>query len=1003
MDWTTIKTEIAQLDQRPPVTPELQGWRCLEEWAQDPAVRALLAREFMVAPEANDHVEGLKRREFLKLIGGTLGLAGLTSVTGCTVRPYGKIVPYVNQPEEIIPGKPLYYATALEFCGFGRGVLVETHEGRPTKVEGNPDHPASLGATSVFEQAAILDLYNPARSSSVLKEGEIATWEAFNGALQEALASLPPGGKGLHLLTGRITSPSIAGLWAEIGKRYPEAAWHVDEPIDLLTPHGATLGAPTLHLDKAEWVISFGSDFLYDSPASVRYARDLLGPRLNGDQDPRRKERRLIVLESVPTITGTFADDRLALSPSEIVGYAAALAREWGVEVDLGTQTLSPEAKQWAGDIARGRFTSQLGLVVAGGDQPAELHQIVARLNDKLRAYEQGTLSASYLGEAMTSHAVPQSLASLVNEMEAGRVEILIMLGGNRVVTSPDGGSFKDALGSVPLTIHSDLYRDETALAVTWHLPLAHPFEAWGDTRAFEGTASLVQPLILPLYGGRSFLEVLDYLLSPAPRSAWEIVRAHWVGAGHLSEEAWRRALHDGVVVEGAPLPRERLSVDHAPISLPPAGETDWTRQWTLLFRPDPGLWDGRYAQNAWLQELPRPINKLSWENAFLISPESAAKAHLSDGSLVRITEPHGESVVGKVLVQPGMAAGVVAVTLGGGLWPEAQSLGKAVPLELRSAKQRLGINAYPLRQTAALWQTPVKVEKVGQGERPITTQKHHLVEGRDILRYGTETDLRARYPQAEKVPTLYNLTETMTDGVAWAMSIDLSRCIACNTCVVACQAENNIPPVGATEVARGREMYWMRLDTYYFGSPDRPFIAHQPVACMHCETAPCEIVCPVAATLHDHQGLNLQVYNRCIGTRYCSNNCPYKVRRFNFFRYAEEVAREPLQLMANPDVTIRARGVMEKCTYCVQRISAARIQSSVENRAIRDGEVIPACVQACPTEALLFGNANDHASRIASAKKDPLDYGLLADLSTRPRTTYIARVVNPLHEGQTE
>ncbi len=959
-----------------------RAWRCLEELEGDPELLARLEREFAVPPGLADT---LGRRDFLRLLGGTLGLAGAAGLGGCTVQPRGKIVPYVRQPEEIIPGKPLFYASALEFAGFGRGVLVETHEGRPTKIEGNPEHPASLGATSLFEQAAILDLYNPARSTGLLRRGETALWGTFLGELQTALAGLGPGGEGLHLLTGTVTSPAFAMLWRDLAERYPGARWHAYEPLNADAAFAASAQAfgrplcPQPRFGKARCVVSFGADFLFALPGSLRYARDFLAARFPPEKAEAGPANRLHVLESVPTITGTFADERRAVRHSEMIGYASALAARFGI---AGVGAVPEEAREWAERVAEDLRSGGGGLVLAGMEQLPSVHALAQAINAAL-----GEGDALQWSDPVAASPVEQgqSLRELAEALHGGGVRVLLMLGGgNWARTAPGDLDFSAAIRRAGLSVYCGLYHDDTGRQADWHVPQAHPLEAWGDTRAFDGTASLMQPMIEPLYGGRSVLEVLDTAAHFPGRSSREIVRDYWMRERGLDENAWRRALHDGVIPGTAaplhPPPAGR------PLELKPPVEEQAAGTLELLFTPDGSLWDGRHAENAWLQELPRPITTLSWGNALLLAPATARRLGVATGDGLRLR--NGERVLeGPALVQPGMAEETLALSLGGGLW-EAGRKGKG---------GESGVDAYPMRAAAQPWVCRVSLEKTGRREMPLRTQQHHLMHGRDLLRAGTVAELEKRYPPREPLPTFYDLTATMTDGHAWAMSIDLGRCIGCNACVVACQAENNIPVVGRGEVERGREMHWIRIDSYYFGSPDAPWIAHQPVPCMHCELAPCEPVCPVAATVHDHGGLNLQVYNRCIGTRYCSNNCPYKVRRFNFFRYAEQNAREPLLLMANPDVTVRARGVMEKCTYCVQRISAARQQASVEERPIRDGEVTPACAQACPTETIVFGNLADAESRIARRKRSPLDYSLLEDQNTRPRTTYLPRRLNPL------
>ena len=1005
MDWMAIKQAAQRLSPN-------GGWRCLEELADDPEFRALLHREFQTPPEAAEFSE-VSRRDFLKLLGGTLALAGVSGVSGCVRQPQETIVPYVNQPEHRVPGKAVFYATALEFCGYGRGVVVETHEGRPTKVEGNPLHPASLGATSVFEQAAILDLYNPGRSSAVLKAGEVSTWPTFLAELQGALAKLPRG-EGLHVLTGTVTSPAFGAQWQGLLQRYPAAQWHQYEPVN---QDAAFEGASRAfgqfletqyHFDKARVVVSFGADFLFDRPGSVRYARDLMAGR--NVRSGQASMNRLYVLESAPTLTGAFADDRRAvggLGADGMAGYAAALAAKLGVTVSTPGWKPGAQAGEWAARVAADlQGGGGPSLLIAGAGESPELHALVHAMNAALGNFSEAGGSISHSAPvALAPMNQGASLKALASAIEAGSVQVLLMLGGNWARTAPADLGMDGLIRRVPLSIHLGLYRDETADAAKWHIPQAHPFESWSDIRAFDGTTSIIQPLIAPLFGGRSLHELLDCVAQYPGRNALEIIRAYWVQPGRLAgtgDEPWRRALHDGVVANSA-LPGQAVAIDPSrPVTVSAAAKPE--RALELVFAPDYGVWDGRFAENAWLQELPRPITRLSWENALLVSPATAQQRDLNTGDVICVRASDGREIRGAALVQPGVADEVFAVTLGcgsrvepGPRWLHREKAARA----FEGIGLNTGMDVYPIRTSGEAWRRGITIEKTGERHELVTTQKHHLMEGRDLVRIATLADLdklSKEHPvPEEEPPTFYNLTRAESAGTAWAMVIDLTRCIGCNACVLACQSENNIPPVGRREVGRGRAMHWIRIDSYYFGDPAHPKIAFQPVPCMHCETAPCEQVCPVEATLHDHEGLNLQVYNRCIGTRYCSNNCPYKVRRFNFFRYAKAQTSEPLFLMQNPNVTVRSRGVMEKCTYCVQRISKARISSQLENRAIRDGEVTPACAQACPTETIVFGNKSDLTSRVAAFKKSPLNYSVLGEENTRPRTTYLTRVTNPV------
>lgn len=981
-----------------PHNAEKAGWRCLEEWMDSPEFRERLLQEFgSIVPTGE--AAGVSRRDFLRLVGSTLALAGLSGLSGCVRQPQQKIVPYIDQPERLIPGKAVRYATTLEFAGFGRGVVVETHEGRPTKVEGNPLHPASLGATSVFEQAAILDLYNPTRSSSVIKQGEANTWTAFIGELQAALMRLPADGKGLHLLTGTVTSPTFGQQWQDLLKRYPAAQWHRYEPINNDAEFEGVrqmAGAPVqsqYHFDKARVIVSLGADFLFAMPGSVRYARDFISGR--NIRDGGNTMNRLYALESIPTITGASADHRKAIASSQFGMYAAALAKQLGVAVNIHGGMPDAEAEKWAAAVARNlKADTGLTLIIAGIAMPPEVHALTHAMNAILGNVGKTVSYSDPVEIAPVHHG--KSIKALADAITAEEVKVLLLFGGDWAHTAPADLQMDTLIREVPLSVHLGMYRNQTADAATWHIPQAHPFEAWGDARAFDGTASVAQPLIEPLFGGRTLYEVMDCVARYPGRQTHEIIREYWRQMG-VDDEGWRRALHDGVLPNtGTPEHGNAL-----PSTTPITVTINAAQGPELVFMPDYGIWDGRFAENAWLQELPRPITRLSWENALLVSPATAKKKKLSTGDVVELRDQQGKTIHGSVMVQPGVADGVFAVTLGCGQIPEPGLWFKGVtpagyPVSLDKTAFNAGIDAYPIRTSMEPWWRDVSVKKTGERHELATTQQHHLINTRDLVRIGTYAGLAKERPEEHHASgNLYNLTRTMTDGIAWGMVIDLTRCIGCNACVTACQAENNIPAVGRPEVLRGREMHWIRIDSYYFGNPDQPSIAFQPLPCMHCETAPCELVCPVAATVHDHEGLNVQVYNRCIGTRYCSNNCPYKVRRFNFFPYSKMEAKEPLELGMNPNVTVRARGVMEKCTYCVQRITTSRIQAETEGRPIRDEEVVPACAQACPTQTIIFGDLNAK-SRVADLARSPLNYSLLKELNTHPRTTYLTRITNP-------
>ena len=972
-------------------------WKSLEELAETPGFLDFLHREF---PEQASMFEDAKgRREFMSLMGASLALAGLTA---CTRQPEEKILPYVRQPEELVPGRPLFFATAASHDGYARGVLVESHEGRPTKIEGNPDHPLSLGATDVFGQAHVLGLYDPDRSRSVLFYGEERTGEGFRAALREALVRQKARkGAGLRFLTGRVTSPTLAAQLAGVLAAMPEARWVSWEPAGREnTRAGAVLAfgeavEPQYHLDKADVVLSLEADFVTSHPASLRLVRDFASRR---KVTPEKADmNRLYVVEGSPSPTGASADHRLALRSSEIEGFARAVASGLGVAVEGGAEHewIAPIVK----DLVRARTRA---LVLAGETQPPAVHAIAHAINEVLGAA--GT-TVTYTAPAESSPlGGSAALRALAREMEAGQVEMLVVLGSNPVYAAPADLRFKEALDKVKLRIHHGLYVDETAVRCEWHLPASHPLESWGDLRAADGTVSVVQPLIAPLYNTLSEIEALAAFGEKTEQKGYEAVRAHWQSElGPVDfEKRWNRALHDGVVA-GTAFESKSMKVV--------AG--DWKRAperraaagLEVAFRADPGVFDGRFANLGWLQELPKPLTKLAWTNAAILSPRTATKLggfHVEERGKGHETEVvelryRGRTVVAPVWILPGHPDDAVTVHLGHGR-ERAGRVGNGV-----------GFSAYALRTSDAPWfGDGLEVVRTGETTIVACTQDHWTMEQpehaaaaeRHLVRAVTLAELvldphavQEMGHQAKGGLSMY--PPHKYEGNAWGMAIDMSACVGCNACVIACQSENNIPVVGKEQVARGREMHWIRVDRYYTGPAESPDTFHQPVLCMQCENAPCEVVCPVAATVHNEEGLNDMVYNRCVGTRYCSNNCPYKVRRFNFFLY-QDWTTPTFKMMRNPEVTVRSRGVMEKCTYCVQRISRARIDSRNEGRAIRDGEIVTACEAACPAQAIVFGDVNDPKSRVSTLKAGARNYGLLDELQTRPRTTYLAAVRNP-------
>ena len=928
-------------------------------------------------------------------MGASLALAGLSA---CTRQPEEKIVPYVRAPEGSVPGKPLFFATAVPLGGFAHGVVVESHEGRPTKIEGNPKHPASLGATDAFTQASVLTLYDPDRSQVAINVGRISTWGAFFAALSPHLETQRlRKGQGLRVLTETVTSPTLAHQLQGFLDVFPESKWHQYEPVNSDYIHaGARLVfgenvATQYRFDQAQTILALDADFLSYGPASVRYAHDFATRRRVWEGQTAMN--RLYAIESTPSMTGATADHRLPMRGGEMAGVALIIAQELGVDVGerpAGLASLRIAHSQWlkavVGDLQNNRGAS---IVIAGAQQPPIVHALAHAMNQAL-----GNIGTTvFYTDPVETRPVDQmaSLRELVADMEAGLVDLLVIVGGNPVYNTPAEFRFTAHLSQVKLRVHLGLYEDETAQLCHWHLPETHALETWSDARAFDGTVTIMQPLIAPLYGGKSAHELLATLMGQPDRSSYTIVRDYWRRQlpPEDFEQFWRTALHEGVVANTAMpyrTPEYRgLKIEDRDL---PSATIHPSSSLELLLRPDPTIWDGRFANNGWLQELPKPLTKLTWDNAALISPATAQRLGLDNENVVELRY-QGRTMRAPIWLMPGHVDDAVTVHLGYGRWRTGR-VGRGT-----------GFNGYVLRTDSAPWgDSGLELRNTGERYPLASTQHHSSMEGRHLVRVGTLSQYLTHpefvHEMGHDPPgdlTLY--PPHAYNGNAWGMAIDLNACIGCNACVVACQAENNIPIVGKSQVAVGREMHWLRIDRYYKGHIDNPETYHQPVLCMHCENAPCEVVCPVAATVHDDEGLNVMVYNRCVGTRYCSNNCPYKVRRFNFLQYVD-YHTPVLKLLRNPNVTVRSRGVMEKCTYCVQRISAARIEAEKEHRPIRDGEVITACQAACPSEAIVFGNINDPNSRVSKLKATRLNYGLLTDLNTRPRTTYLARLRNP-------
>jgi molybdopterin-containing oxidoreductase family iron-sulfur binding subunit len=974
-------------------------WRSLEELAGTDAFKDALHREFPKG--ASEWLDTVSRRGFLKVMGASLGLAGMT---GCVRLPLEPIVPYVRQPEGVIPGRPMYYATASTLGGYASPLLVESHLGRPTKIEGNDLHPASMGGTDIFAQASLLGLYDPDRSQTVMSMGDVRSWQAFLGAIRGPLSAQKAlQGAGIRILTPTISSPTLADQLRNFLKIYPQAKWHVYEPVNrdnVLEGAKLAFGQPVetrYDFSKADVIVSLDADFLSAGfPGNTRYIRDF-AKRRNPDSG---NMNRLYVIESTPSSTGAKADHRLPMRMSEIDAFSKSLIR-----VTMAGENAVPDSKAspLASELLAHRGAC---LLIAGDHQSPYVHAIAHSLNVFLGNVGK-TVSYS---DPIDANPINQteSIKDLVVDMNGGKVDLLIILGGNPAYDAPADLNFADALknGKTPLRVHYGLYQNETAELCQWHVPATHELESWGDARAYDGTVSIIQPLIAPLYNGKSALEFVALLSGQADATGYDLTRAYWQKqhSGSDFEQFWRKSLHDGWS-EGAAYPAkefkfrasEVMPIMSGPGSAPADVKSD-PAAIELNIRRDSTIYDGQFSNNGWLQELPKPMNKLTWDNAVQIGPKMAQRLGIATEDVVEL-ELNGKKVAGPVWIQAGHPDNSVTITLGYGR-TRAGRVGTAQ-----------GFNAYALRTTAAPWiATGVTIKKTGATYKLASTQGMQSMDTPDgghrpLVREATLEEYRKepKFAQEEEVPkdvTLYEPYPYDKEDYAWGMSIDLNSCVGCNNCMMACQSENNIAVVGKEQVVIGRHMHWIRVDAYYQGDRDNPKAFFQPVPCMQCENAPCEVVCPVGATNHTTEGLNDMVYNRCVGTRYCSNNCPYKVRRFNFLLF-QDWETPQYKMMRNPDVSIRSRGVMEKCTYCVQRINERRIDT--ETASVREGKQIKigdelqtACQQSCPAGAIVFGNINDPNSKVSKLKAQARNYSLLGELNTRPRTTYLAEVRNP-------
>ncbi len=986
-------------------------WRSVDELANTPEFQAAVEKEFPSA--AQERVDPVTRRGFLKLMGASMALAGLA---GCTKQPDEPIYPYVKAPEDLILGKPMYFATAHPFVTGAVPLLVKSDEFRPIKIDGNPEHAYNHGSSDAFTQGTLLDLYDPDRSQHVTYRDEGREWAEFAEALREKVISTKDG-SGIYFLSETITSPTLARQWSEVQNKFPKATLVQYDPAIAGTSLASGLNV-RYDVTHADVIVSLDADFL--SGAGFPGFHALVREYADRRKSPETLNR-LYAIESMPTTTGMKAEHRLGLRASEIPAFTAELAKAVGVsEVEPPAYAWTDEQKKFLAAVVKDlKAHAGKSAVIPGLYQDASVAALALAINNAL-----GNLGKTAALSEEQSILLPSDqiggLTALVADLNAGKVDWLVILNVNPIYTAPADLDFATAFNRAKIVAHLGSHLDETGQISHWHIPAAHYLESWSDARAYDGTVSIIQPMIDPLYGGRTAHHVFQTLLDEPMVSPYDAVRETWKTTIKGDFEAgWRKALHDGWIEDtafesfgGA----AKVNLSHLNVPAPSPKES-----LEIIFRPDPNVYDGRWSNVGWLQELPKPITNLSWDNAAIMSGATLTKLRkerdgstwsLEEDDIVELCVGNGK-VKAPAIVAPGHPDNSVTVHLGYG----RQFAGRV--------GSGAGFNAYLIRNSWAPFYATGSLRKV-EGKWGVAITKSHFQDHRGkrfgqqgngdnsmeadealgergIIRYATLAEYKADPGFANEGETHSTTNRDTTlfpnwpynEANAWGMSIDMNSCVGCNACIVSCYAENNIAVVGKQQVRIGRNMQWLRIDTYFEGDLAAPRAHFQPMTCQHCENAPCEQVCPVGATVHTPEGLNMMVYNRCVGTRYCSNNCPYKVRRFNFLLFSD-YETESLKLMRNPDVTVRSRGVMEKCSYCVQRISAAKIEADKENRLIRDGEIVTACQQACPASAIIFGNLNDKTSRVAKLQADERSYQVLADLNTRPRTKYVAEVLNP-------
>jgi len=1002
--------EKMTLDQ---VRAELKGakgkkyWRSLDELANTPEFQAAVEREFPSA--AQEWVDPVSRRGFMKLMGASMALAGLA---GCTKQPDEPIYPYIKAPEDLVLGKPMYFATAHPFATGAVPLLVKTDEFRPIKIDGNPEHAYNHGGSDPYSQGTLLDLYDPDRSKHVRYKDENREWAEFAEAFRDKVVATKDG-TGIYFLSSTITSPTLARQWGEVQKAWPKAKLVQYEPGIAGTFLEKGLNVQ-YDLSQADVIVSLDADFLSGAsyPGFHKLVREYAARR----KQPENGMNRLYAVESTPTTTGMKAEHRLGLRASEIPAFAAALAQAVGVPLstvaEMPAYAWTSEQQKFLAALAKDlKANAGKSAVIPGLYQDPWVARLAFLINGVL-----GNLGKTVFAGSGPAIPLPSDqlgdFKALVADLNAGKVDWLVILNSNPIYDAPADLNFADAFNKANVVAHLGTHYDETGQEAHWHVPAAHYLESWSDARAYDGTVSIVQPMIDPLYGGHSAHHVFQALLDEPLVSPYDAVRETWKPLIKGDFEAgWRKALHDGWIADSNAPDQSgvgKVMGMGGQRTIPTPTPKDSVE---IIFRPDPNVYDGRFANVGWLQELPKPVTSLSWDNAAIVSGATLTKWGLEEDDIIEISAGNGR-VKAPVIVAPGAPDNSVTVYLGYGR-------------EVGRVAGGAGFNAYLIRNTWAPFYATGAVRKI-EGKWGIAITKSHYqdhrgeafgqpkgqnnnsleadeaIGERGIIRYATLEEFKANpnfAHEGEGRETPSNDTSLFpnweyNEANAWAMSIDMNSCTGCNACIVSCYAENNIAVVGKQQVRIGRNMQWLRIDTYFEGDLAAPRAHFQPMACQHCENAPCEQVCPVGATVHTPEGLNTMVYNRCVGTRYCSNNCPYKVRRFNFLLYSD-YETESLKLMRNPDVSVRSRGVMEKCSYCIQRISAAKIDADKENRNIRDGEIVTACQQACPAGAITFGNKNDKNSQVTKLRAQQRSYQVIADINTRPRTTYVAEVLN--------